>query len=156
MIWEGRNDRLFIDGEWVTPDSTHFVDLVSPLTEEKMASAISASKVDAVIAQEEIFGPVISILSFDTDDEAVAIANHPAYGLHGAVFSADTERAVNVARRIRTGAIDINGASAGYHAPLGGRKKYGIGREAGIEGFDGYVEIKSIGVPPSYAEQLSS
>ncbi|MBN3768117.1 aldehyde dehydrogenase [Burkholderia sp. Se-20378] len=111
---------------------------------------------DAVIAQEEIFGPVISILSFDTDDEAVAIANHSAYGLHGAVFSADTERAVNVARRIRTGAIDINGASAGYHSPLGGRKKSGIGREAGIEGFDGYVEIKSIGVPVSYAEQLSS
>jgi aldehyde dehydrogenase (NAD+) len=111
---------------------------------------------DAVIAQEEIFGPVISILSFDTDDEAVAIANNSAYGLHGAVFSADTERAVNIARRIRTGALDINGASAGYHSPLGGRKKSGIGREAGLEGFDGYVEIKTIGVPDSYAKQLSS
>lgn len=111
---------------------------------------------DAVIAQEEIFGPVISILTFDTDDEAVAMANHSAYGLHGAVFSADTERAVNIARRIRTGALDINGASAGYHSPLGGRKKSGIGREAGPEGFDGYVEIKSIGLPASYAKQLSS
>jgi aldehyde dehydrogenase (NAD+) len=111
---------------------------------------------NAVIAQEEIFGPVISILSFDTDDEAVAIANNSAYGLHGAVFSADTERAVNLARRIRTGALDINGASAGYHSPLGGRKKSGIGREAGIEGFDGCVEIKSIGLPASYAQQLVS
>lgn len=110
---------------------------------------------NAVIAQEEIFGPVISILSFDTDNEAVAMANNSQYGLHGAVFSGDTERAVAIARRVKTGALDVNGASAGYHSPLGGVKKSGIGREAGLEGFDGYVEIKSIGLPADYAEKLT-
>lgn len=109
---------------------------------------------NATIAQEEIFGPVVTIISHDGDDDAVDIANNSQYGLHGSVFSGDVDRAVGVARRVRTGALDINGASAGYHSPLGGFKQSGIGREAGPEGFDAYVEIKSIGLPADYAESL--
>ncbi len=110
---------------------------------------------DATIAQEEIFGPVLAVLSYDTEDQAVAIANNSAYGLHGSVFSADDAHAVAVARRLRTGSVDINGAGAGFYSPLGGHRKSGIGREAAIEGFDAYVELKSIGLPKDYADSLA-
>ncbi len=110
---------------------------------------------DATIAQEEIFGPVITIISHDGDADAVDIANNSQYGLHGSVFSGDVERALGVARRVRTGALDINGAGAGYHSPLGGFKQSGIGREAGPEGFDAYVELKSIGLPADFAASLA-
>ncbi len=110
---------------------------------------------NATIAQEEIFGPVLAVLNYDSEDEAVAIANNSQYGLHGSVFSGDNGHAVAVARRIRTGSVDINGAGAGFYSPLGGFKKSGIGREAAIEGFDAYVEMKSIGLPAAYAETFA-
>ncbi|REF68726.1 aldehyde dehydrogenase [Paracoccus versutus] len=110
---------------------------------------------NATIAQEEIFGPVLAVLNYDSEDEAVAIANNSQYGLHGSVFSGDDGHAVAVARRIRTGSVDINGAGAGFYSPLGGFKKSGIGREAAIEGFDAYVEMKSIGLPAAYAETFA-
>ncbi|MGW4561252.1 aldehyde dehydrogenase [Streptomyces sp. NPDC004561] len=99
------------------------------------------------IAQEEIFGPVVSVLTYDDEDQAVAIANNSSYGLNGSVFTADPERGVALARRIRTGTIEVNGSPVGFHAPIGGFKSSGIGREAGLEGFDAYVELKSIGLP---------
>ncbi|MGD1225733.1 aldehyde dehydrogenase [Streptomyces krungchingensis] len=99
------------------------------------------------IAQEEIFGPVVSVLTYDDEDQAVAIANNSSYGLNGSVFTADPERGVKLARRIRTGTIEVNGSPVGFHAPIGGFKSSGIGREAGLEGFDAYVELKSIGLP---------
>jgi betaine-aldehyde dehydrogenase len=102
------------------------------------------------IAQEEIFGPVVSVLAYDSEDEAVAIANDSAYGLNGSVFTGDPERGVRVARRIRTGTVEVNGSPAGFYAPFGGFKSSGIGREAGPEGFDAYVEIKSIGLPAGF------
>ncbi|MDQ0382538.1 aldehyde dehydrogenase [Amycolatopsis thermophila] len=111
---------------------------------------------DMRIAQEEIFGPVLSVLSFDTEDEAAAIANNSTYGLNGSVFTADPEHALAFARRIRTGTVELNGNVVGFHAPIGGFKCSGIGREAGLEGFDAYVEIKSYGVPPEMAEALAS
>ncbi|TSD94126.1 aldehyde dehydrogenase [Skermania sp. ID1734] len=106
------------------------------------------------IAQEEIFGPVLSVLSFGDDDEAVAIANNSEFGLNGSVFTADDERALAVARRIRTGTVELNGHVVGFHSPIGGFKASGIGREAGIEGFEAYVELKSYGLPPALANSL--
>jgi aldehyde dehydrogenase (NAD+) len=109
----------------------------------------------ATIAQEEIFGPVVSVLTYDDEDGAIAIANDSIYGLNGSVFGADVARAVGIASRIKTGTVEINGSGVGFHSPIGGFKQSGIGREAGPEGFDAYVELKSIGLPPAYADALS-
>lgn len=98
------------------------------------------------IAQEEIFGPVLVVLAHDGDDDAVRIANDTVYGLHGAVFSADHDRAMALARRLRTGVVDINGAKLNVHAPFGGYKQSGLGRELGTHGLEEYLEIKSIQV----------
>lgn len=106
------------------------------------------------IAQEEVFGPVLAVLTYDTVEEAIAIANDSAYGLSGAVFSADVDRGIEVARRIRTGSVEINGSPAGLYAPVGGFKDSGIGREAGREGFEAYLETKSLGLPTQHVERL--
>jgi aldehyde dehydrogenase (NAD+) len=100
------------------------------------------------IAQEEIFGPVLSVIPFDDDDDAVRIANDSHYGLAGAVFSADHERSLAVARRIRTGMVSVNGGLT-YAAdlPFGGYKESGIGRQNGLAGFDQYLETKALAWP---------
>lgn len=99
---------------------------------------------DMVIAREEIFGPVLSILPYDSEDEAVAIANDTPYGLSGGVQGADVERAKAVARRIRTGQIEVNAGSFNANAPFGGYKQSGYGREAGTYGFEEFLEVKSM------------
>jgi acyl-CoA reductase-like NAD-dependent aldehyde dehydrogenase len=109
----------------------------------------------ARIAQEEIFGPVLSVLTYADEDEAISIANNSAYGLNGAVFTSDVSHGLDLARRIRTGTVEVNGNPAGFHAPFGGFKDSGIGREAGPEGFDAYVESRSIGIPPELAASLA-
>ncbi|KIH77469.1 betaine-aldehyde dehydrogenase [Geoalkalibacter ferrihydriticus] len=96
------------------------------------------------IAREEIFGPVLSILAYRDDEQAVAIANGTDYGLSAAVWSADTDRALEVARRIEAGQIDINGGRFNPLAPFGGFKHSGIGREFGTYGLDEFLEIKSL------------
>jgi aldehyde dehydrogenase (NAD+) len=99
------------------------------------------------IAQEEIFGPVLSVISYDDDDDAVRIANDSRYGLAGMVFSGSEERAVAVARRIRTGSIGVNGGVPyGAECPFGGYKSSGLGRQNGLEGFEQYLETKSVGL----------
>jgi acyl-CoA reductase-like NAD-dependent aldehyde dehydrogenase len=108
------------------------------------ATLFADVKPEMTIAQEEIFGPVISIIPYDTEDDAVAIANDSIYGLAGAVWSADPERAKRVARRIRTGQVYINGASFNMLAPFGGYKQSGNGRELGEFGFEEYLEVKSL------------
>jgi aldehyde dehydrogenase (NAD+) len=100
------------------------------------------------IAQEEIFGPVLVVIPFDDDDDAVRIANDSIFGLSGGVASASPERALAIARRIRTGTFSVNGAN--YFAadtPFGGYKQSGIGREMGVEGFEEYLQTKSVAVP---------
>jgi acyl-CoA reductase-like NAD-dependent aldehyde dehydrogenase len=99
---------------------------------------------DMTIAQEEIFGPVLSILPYESEDEAVAIANDSAYGLSGGVWSADGERAKGVARKIRTGQIEVNGGAFNPNAPFGGYKQSGYGREYGTHGFEEFLETKSM------------
>jgi acyl-CoA reductase-like NAD-dependent aldehyde dehydrogenase len=102
---------------------------------------------DSVIAQEEVFGPVLTVLRYRDDDDAVAIANNSQYGLSGAVWGADVERAVSVARRVRTGQIAVNGCIPG-DAPFGGFKQSGLGREGGgLPGLYSYMEQKAIGIP---------
>jgi len=99
------------------------------------------------IAQEEIFGPVLVMIPFRDDDDAVRIANDSAYGLSGGVTSADPDRAMAVARRIRTGTVSVNGGVYyGADAPFGGYKASGVGRQNGIEGFEQYLETKTIAV----------
>ncbi|TDD35707.1 aldehyde dehydrogenase family protein [Nonomuraea terrae] len=100
---------------------------------------------DAVIAQEEIFGPVLTIIPYTGDDQAVEIANGTAYGLTGAVFGGH-DRAMAVARRLRTGQVDVNGAGWNVLAPFGGYKQSGNGREFGRHGLEEYLEVKSIQV----------
>ncbi|MFV0318420.1 MAG: aldehyde dehydrogenase family protein [Microthrixaceae bacterium] len=100
------------------------------------------------IAQEEIFGPVLVVIPFDDDDDAVRIANESHYGLAGMVFSASDERSMAVAERIRTGSLGVNGgAPYGADLPFGGYKLSGVGRQNGLAGFDQYLETKSIAWP---------
>ncbi|MEO9329023.1 aldehyde dehydrogenase family protein [Gordonia aurantiaca] len=101
----------------------------------------------ATTAREEIFGPVAVVMPFDDDDEAVRIANDSPYGLGGHVYSADTARAFEMCRRIRSGYLAINGGAGGMHpaAPFGGFKRSGLGREYGEEGLEAFLETKFIG-----------
>jgi len=99
---------------------------------------------DMTIAQEEIFGPVLSIIPYDTEEEAVQIANDTIYGLAGAVWAGDQEKAKAVARQIRTGMVDVNGGGFNPMAPFGGFKQSGRGREAGKYGLEEFLEIKSM------------
>ncbi|HET9531784.1 MAG TPA: aldehyde dehydrogenase family protein [Blastocatellia bacterium] len=99
---------------------------------------------DMAIAREEIFGPVLSIIPYKDEDDAVRIANDTVYGLAGGVWSSDAERAKRVARRLRTGQVDINGGSFNPMAPFGGYKQSGNGRELGKYGLEEYLEVKSL------------
>jgi len=105
-------------------------------------------KPDATIAQEEIFGPVLSIITYKDEDEAVRIANGTPYGLGGGVWSKDEERAKKVAKRMRTGQVDINGGPFNPQAPFGGFKQSGNGRELGRFGLEEFLEYKSLQLKP--------
>ena len=126
VVMGGGRPAGFSKGYYVEP--TIFADVHSKMT----------------IAQEEIFGPVLSVLPYDTEDEAVRIANDTVYGLAGGVWSGDPARAMRVARRMRTGQVDINGGKYNALAPFGGYKHSGIGRELGMFGLEEYFQIKSM------------
>ncbi len=106
---------------------------------------------DMTIAQEEVFGPVIVLIPYADEEEALRIANNSVYGLSGAVFSADEERAVAFARRLDTGMVHINGARLNLLAPFGGYKQSGNGRELGVHGLEEFLQPKALQLPASAA-----
>jgi len=129
VVVGGHRPAQFPKGYYVEP--TLFADVDNSMT----------------IAREEIFGPVLVVIPFEDDDDAVRIANDNQYGLGGYVTSGSVERAMSVGRRIRAGTISINGGvTYGADAPFGGYKASGVGRQNGLEGFQQYLETKTIGV----------
>ncbi|HEY7548331.1 MAG TPA: aldehyde dehydrogenase family protein, partial [Hyphomicrobiaceae bacterium] len=126
IAWGGGRPKGFNKGYYIEP--TVFVD-VTP---------------DMKIAREEIFGPVVSIIAYTDEDDAIAKANSTAYGLSGAVFTTTPERGYAMARRMRTGSVTVNGMIVDPKHPFGGYKQSGIGREGGPEGLDTYLETKTI------------
>jgi aldehyde dehydrogenase (NAD+) len=109
------------------------------------------------IAQEEIFGPVLSVLTYRDESEAIAIANDSKYGLGGAVYAADPEHGIEVAAQIVTGTCSVNGGPpSGGGAPFGGRKDSGLGYERDVEGLQAFLEIKSVTLPAGYEPALAS
>jgi acyl-CoA reductase-like NAD-dependent aldehyde dehydrogenase len=114
-------------------------------------TAFSRVRADAAIATEEIFGPVLSVIPYRDEAEAVEIANSTIYGLAGAVWSEDLDRANRIARRLRTGAVDINGSFFNPLAPFGGYKQSGIGREMGTFGLNEFLELKAVQQPADLA-----
>src|SRR5262249_58976136 len=103
------------------------------------------------IAREEVFGPVLCVLSYRDEEEAIAIANDTPYGLSSAVFTADVERGIAIGSRIRVGTFGVNGYALDFSLPFGGCKQSGIGREFGPEGLAEYTECKAIALPPGVA-----
>lgn len=126
--------RLSADPLRDLPERGHFVNPI----------VISGVRRNDPIAQDEIFGPVLVVLAHDGDDDAVDIANDSRYGLAGAVWSADDDRAFGVAARLETGQVDINGARFNPVAPFGGWKESGLGRELGALGIDEFIEYTSV------------
>jgi aldehyde dehydrogenase (NAD+) len=101
-------------------------------------------KNESRIAQEEIFGPVLSLIAYEDEEDAIRIANESSYGLNGSVLTQDADAAYHIARRIRTGAVGQNGLRMDFGLPYGGFKQSGVGREGGIEGLSAYLETKTI------------
>jgi acyl-CoA reductase-like NAD-dependent aldehyde dehydrogenase len=99
---------------------------------------------DMTIAREEIFGPVLSIMPYDSEEEAIEIANDTIYGLAGGVWAGDQEKAKAVARRLRAGQVEVNGGAFNVMAPFGGYKQSGLGREAGKFGLEEFLEVKAL------------
>ena len=99
---------------------------------------------EMTVFQEEIFGPVLSITTYSSEQEAVELANLSEYGLSGGVWSSDEDRAMRIARMMRTGQVSINGGAFNVTAPFGGYKRSGLGRELGVHGLEEFLEIKSI------------
>ncbi|WP_199510638.1 aldehyde dehydrogenase family protein [Nucisporomicrobium flavum] len=128
-----RADARLVTGNAPVPDKGYFVP----------ATVFADVDPDSELAQEEIFGPVLSIIPFDDDDHAVRIANNSRYGLAGGVWGSP-ERALAVARRMRTGAVDLNGAPFNPVAPFGGYKQSGFGRELGVHGLTEFQQTKAI------------
>jgi betaine-aldehyde dehydrogenase len=102
------------------------------------------------IAQEEIFGPVLAVIPYDSPDDAVRIANDSDYGLAGSVWTSDVDAGLEIAKRVRTGTYGVNGSSMNFAAPFGGYKQSGIGRELGPEGLEEYLELKGINMPAGW------
>lgn len=110
---------------------------------------------DMAIAREEIFGPVVSVIPYECESEAVRLANDSRYGLHGAVFSRDEAHALHVALQLDTGTAAINSFDVPVSAPFGGVKDSGFGRENGVEGYDSFLEYHSYKLTPALAESLA-
>ena len=100
---------------------------------------------DMEVARTEIFGPVLSVIPFETEEDAIKIANDTTYGLTNYIQTQDSEKVQRVARKLRSGMVDVNGAGIAVDAPFGGFKHSGIGREAGEHGLEEFLEVKAVG-----------
>lgn len=136
LIEKGKAEgaKLVVGDGAVIPDKGYFVP----------ATIFSEVTPEMTIAQEEIFGPVLAIMAYDSEEHAIEIANGTQYGLAGGVWSGDPAKAEQVARRIRAGQVEVNGGAHNPVAPFGGYKQSGVGREYGVFGIDEFVEIKAI------------
>jgi aldehyde dehydrogenase (NAD+) len=119
-------DESLADGNWVEP--TLFADVDNTMT----------------IAQEEIFGPVLAMVPFDDEDEAIRLANDTTYGLGATVWTTDVRKAMRCARAIRAGTFGVNAQTVMPNAPFGGYKQSGLGREGGRHGIEDFTEIKTV------------
>ncbi|MDN5757992.1 MAG: aldehyde dehydrogenase [Tomitella sp.] len=133
LVLGGERPTDLGDGYYIAP--TIFADVDNSMT----------------IAREEIFGPVISVIPYDTEDDAIAMANDSDYGLAGSVWTTDVDKGLEVARKIRTGTYGINWYAFDPGSPFGGYKASGIGRECGPEGIEAFCEVKSVLMPAGYA-----
>nr|WP_229908340.1 aldehyde dehydrogenase family protein [Amycolatopsis oliviviridis] len=138
LIWSGIEEGArLVTGGLGAPDGLDLGFFVKP-------TVFADVTPDMRIAREEIFGPVLAVLTYEDEEDAIRIANDSDYGLSGAVQSADPGHALAVARRIRTGMVGVNGAGSDLHAPFGGYGQSGNGREWGEYGFDEFTELKAI------------
>jgi acyl-CoA reductase-like NAD-dependent aldehyde dehydrogenase len=112
-----------------------------------VAPCLMLGRNDGYAAREEAFGPVVVAMSFDDEDEAVALANGSEYGLFGYVYTKDTARGMRVAQRLRTGCVGVNTLQPHHEAPFGGFKMSGVGRDRGVFGLHAYAELQSITWP---------
>ena len=129
VVTGGGRPAAFAKGWFVEP--TLFADVDNKMT----------------IAQEEIFGPVLAVIPYDSEEDAVRIANESDYGLAGSVWTSDPNAGLEIAKQVRTGTYGVNGSSMNFAAPFGGFKQSGIGRELGPEGLEAYLEPKGINMP---------
>lgn len=127
---------ITLDG-YQTPDRGHFV---APWV-------FTGVDPESALAKDEVFGPVLAVFPFDHADEAVALANDSCFGLSGAVWAGDDDRAIAIARRVETGQLEVNGGAFNIRAPFGGYKQSGLGRELGRWGLEEFLETKSIQLP---------
>ncbi len=131
--------RLPIDGKLVDGAAGTFTN-VNPATAEVLGEVFDA--------QEEIFGPVLAVIPYDDEEDAIHIANDSPYVVAGNVMSSSLERSLAVARRLRAGFVGLNGtAGHGADTPFGGYKDSGVGRQNGLVGFSQYAEVKSVAFP---------
>ena len=137
LIAAGEGEARLVAGGTGRPDGLDSGWYVRPTVFADVAN-------DMHIAQEEVFGPVLAIIPFDTEDEAVAVANDSPYGLAAFVQTGDSERAARVARRLRAGNVSVNGAAYDYDVPFGGMKRSGNSRENGFMGLEEYLDTKAI------------
>jgi len=140
LIAVGRTEGAQIACGGVAPDALARGHYVEPTVFHRVDSAMR-------IAREELFGPVVCVIAYRDEDEAVAIANDSPYGLSGAVFTRDAARAIAIAERVRVGTFGVNGYALDPSLPFGGRKQSGLGREFGAEGLAEYTELKAIALP---------